>query len=270
VSRDFLDKNARREVSQQAQLMMEAAIAMRHYTTENIKPLLKEESETGEFIEETVPAFAAQKTFGFIRHGDWAEYSYREATNKPTNLKDRALDFEADLIQVFNDQKDRKEIVGERNSAEGARLLYLARPLAVEKPCLRCHSSPEVAPASMLKEYGNENGFRWKEGEIVAVQVVSVPMSIPKAISDRALVYLTTWMGIVTALTLLAFNVAMVWFIIRPVGRLSAWAEEISTGALGLGTLPVRGKDEIATLTESFNRMYRSLRTAMNMLRKKK
>jgi len=44
---------------------------------------------------------------------------------------------------------------------------------------------------------------------------------------------------------------------------------EISKGNLDLGELPARGKDEISTLAASFNRMHRSLATAMKRLERK-
>jgi HAMP domain-containing protein len=43
-------------------------------------------------------------------------------------------------------------------------------------------------------------------------------------------------------------------------------ADKISLGQFDVPELPVRGKDEIARLAGSFNRMRRSLVTAMRML----
>jgi protein-histidine pros-kinase len=54
--------------------------------------------------------------------------------------------------------------------------------------------------------------------------------------------------------------------IARPVARLSDMADKISLGEVDVAELPVRGNDEIARLARSFNRMRRSLGTAMRML----
>ena len=43
-------------------------------------------------------------------------------------------------------------------------------------------------------------------------------------------------------------------------------ADQISTGQMDMPELPVRGKDEIAILAGSFNRMRRSLERALKML----
>ena len=71
------------------------------------------------------------------------------------------------------------EVTGERDTPVG-RMLYLARPIQIkDAACLACHSVPSAAPASMVKLYGEANGFGWKHQEIVGAQVVSVPMTLP-------------------------------------------------------------------------------------------
>jgi len=66
--------------------------------------------------------------------------------------------------------------------------------------------------------------------------------------------------------TLILIDVALHYFVVKPVARLSATADEISRGNLEVSELPVRGKDEISVLASSFNRMYVSLRKALRLL----
>src|SRR5579884_3854944 len=175
----FLMRSARDQVLQQADLMMTAALSTRRYTTEEIKPLLERQlKRSNTFAPQSVPAHAALKTFGFLRAGEYSDYTYREPTLNPTNPEDRAVEWEADIINTFRDHPERKRIEGERDTPTG-KALFVARPMAVRPPCLECHSTPEIAPKSMLALYGPNNGFGWKPGEIVAANVVSVPMSVP-------------------------------------------------------------------------------------------
>ena len=51
-----------------------------------------------------------------------------------------------------------------------------------------------------------------------------------------------------------------------PVTRMAQIADEVSTGKAGAPLFELKGDDEIATLSVSFNRMRRSLEKAMNML----
>jgi protein-histidine pros-kinase len=54
--------------------------------------------------------------------------------------------------------------------------------------------------------------------------------------------------------------------VIRPVTQLSRIADEVSLGNLDAPEFTSKGKDEIATLAGSFNRMRTSLVQAMKML----
>ena len=52
----------------------------------------------------------------------------------------------------------------------------------------------------------------------------------------------------------------------RPIRRMSAIASEVSLGKMDAPEFEERGKDEIASLAGSFNRMRRSLANAMKLL----
>ena len=142
VSYHFLQIDAREEVLRQARLMMEAMRSARDYTTKQVKPLLVTQQEHQRlFLPQTVPAFAATESFNYLRSG-YADYSYKEAALNPTNLRDRAVDWEADIINTFrNKPSGVTELVGERDTPTGP-ALYLARPIRADPPCLECHSVP--------------------------------------------------------------------------------------------------------------------------------
>src|SRR5580704_12795162 len=115
-------------------------LSARDYTTHQIKPLLVTQQEhQWTFLPQTVPAFAATENFGYLR-ANYPDYAYKEATLNPTNPRDRAVDWEADIINSFrNHPAASKELWGERDTPTG-RSLYLARPLQAGPPCLECHS----------------------------------------------------------------------------------------------------------------------------------
>jgi HAMP domain-containing protein len=175
------------------------------------------------------------------------------------------VDWEADVIQTFRYDASKKDLIGERATPTG-RSLFLAKPIKVEASCLPCHSTPEAAPAAMVRIYGRENGFRWKLNDIVAAQIVSVPLSTATQLADHALSTLLLWLGGVLLVSLILLNVALVVTVVRPVGRLSTAADEISRGNLDVPELPVTGKDEISILADAFNRMHRSLSKAIKLL----
>src|SRR5580658_8190783 len=67
LAHGFLQKNATDEVIQNAQLMMQTAVAMRDYTTRQIKPLLIADRSDTAFHPQTVPAYAATESFNYLR-----------------------------------------------------------------------------------------------------------------------------------------------------------------------------------------------------------
>jgi len=264
ISRQLLQEHARDEVIRDARLMMEAAISVRTYTVEQVRPhLIKQLDDI--FLPQTVPAFAATEAISHLRK-KYTEYSYKEATLNPTNPRNRPADWEADLVHQFRNYPDTKEIVSERLSSTG-RNLFIAKPIEVSNTaCLQCHSTPAAAPATMLALYGEANGFGWKHNEIVGAQVVTVPMDVPLAKANRAF---TTFMGSLATVFLAVFivlNIMLNWMIVRPIRRMSEAADRISTGDFAVPEFKEKGKDEVAVLGSSFNRMRRSLEKAMQMI----
>ena len=98
VSWGLLQRNARDEVVRNATLMMETALAIRSYTVAQVRPQL-ELQLTRAFLPQSVPAFAATETLNQLKK-KYPDYFYKEATLNPTNPRNRASDWEADLAQA--------------------------------------------------------------------------------------------------------------------------------------------------------------------------
>jgi protein-histidine pros-kinase len=267
ICRSFLFENARATVMHEAQLMLETTLATRAFTSQQVGPLLQSLSAKDKvFHPQQVPGFAAMEHFRYMRRR-FPEYSYKEATLNPTNLRDRAVDWEADIINVFRDDPSRKELSTQRDTPTGP-MLVLARPITAQATCLQCHSVPAVAPVAMVHAYGTVNGFGWKPGEVIGAQIISVPSAVPIRMADDAFrVLLASLIGLGVGI-LLILNLAIYLIIVRPITKLARVADETSKGRIDSEDIPVRGNDEVSTLARSFNRMQRSLRHAIQMLEK--
>src|ERR1700760_4661409 len=245
VARSFLVDNAKAQVVQQAALMMESASSTRQYTTEELKPLLqKTVAHQMKFLPQTVPAYGATVTFARLRK-KFPEYTYKEAALNPTNLVDRAVDWESDVIEQFRNHPDQKELIGERMTPSGPSL-YLAHPITVQQSCLECHSVPAAAPRSMTEKYGSNNGFGWNLNDVVAAQIVSVPTEVPMQIARKAYSSLMWSIAATFAAILVAINLVVYFLVIVPVQKLSSVAHQVSLGQLEEAEIPVRGSDEIS------------------------
>lgn len=205
--RGMLQREAREGTVQTARLLMAAAEATRSYTTEFVKPQLDPRLAI-EFLPQTVPAFAATETIISLRK-QFPEYLYKEATLNPTNPRDRTTDWEADIVNAFRADGTLKEVVGERTQGP-IQALYIAKPIRISNPsCLSCHNTPAEAPPSMLRLYGEANGFGWKMDEVIGAQVVSVPVSVAAAAADRIFAWMMAGLSLVALLALVLANLAL-------------------------------------------------------------
>ncbi|PPQ33371.1 signal protein [Rhodopila globiformis] len=264
--RNLFIEDARQQVLQEAGIMMSAANAIRKFTDTYIGPLAAQQNNSGQqFVAASVPSFVAQTTFKTLR-AQYPDFTYREPALNPTNPTDRPTDWEADFINAFRDKSGLKQLTGDRETPTG-RVLSLARPIPIDSPaCLRCHSTPAEAPPAMLATYGRDNGFGWKLHEVVGAQVVSVPMSLPMQRAEaRFMAFMIILFG-VFLLVLIILNVLLHYTVIRPVLTLSHIANAVSLGDSSVEEYERKGRDEIAILSSAFNRMRRSLDSAMRML----
>jgi HAMP domain-containing protein len=264
VTNYLLQENAREETLQSARVLMQAALAARSYTSGQIVPLLETRLKY-EFLPQSIPSFAATEQINQLLKA-YPDFSYKEATLNPTNLRDRASDWEADLVNNLRAKPELTELVGQRNTSVGP-ALYVARPLQIKnEACLRCHSVPDAAPKTMLDIYGRNNGFGWKHMEIIGAQVVSVPMEVPLKRANKMLqTYMLSMLGIFVFL-FVALNIMVHIFVTRRITHMSRLADQVSLGQFNAEEFNVKGDDELSVLARSFGRMRTSLASAMKML----
>lgn len=262
-----ISRNAEREVTTQATLLLKTMLSVRQYTLTQVSPELAARLEVEpEFLPQTVPGYSAREVFENLRtNSEYSDFFYKEATLNPTNLRDKADGFETELVERFRNSPDLKELTGYRASPSGD-LFFIARPLVILKEsCLRCHSTPEAAPKSQLASYGRDNGFGWKLNEIVGAQIISAPAS--NVINNARYAFFLS-MGIISiacAAVMLAINFLLSKTVIYPLNRMAKVANEISMGNME-AEFAHKSSDEIGKLAAAFNRMKTSLIMAMNML----
>jgi protein-histidine pros-kinase len=260
----ILQKHAKDEVVKHAGVLMEAALAMRKYTITEIKPLLALQNKRN-FLPQSVPSYAATQNFNALREIH-PEYRYKEATLNPTNPRDRAADWESDIINEFRSNNEVKSITVMRDTPLG-KTLYYARPIRItNKACLTCHGVIEDAPETMIKLYGPANGFGWKMDEVVGSQIVSVPLSLPVT---RARDTFALLMSVTTATFLLLFimlNLVIRKTFVKRIVNVSTIVEEVNQGKAQRATCDTRGTDEIAALCESVEHLCKQYEKTNKML----
>ena len=264
IARNLLQNNAQEEVLNNARLLMDKANAVRSYTSGQITKLLETQMKY-EFLPQSVPSYSATEVLTTLK-AKYPQFLYKEATLNPTNPRDRAVGWEVDVVSQFRSNAEMKEFVGQRDTPAG-RALYVARPLRiVDAACLRCHSSIDAAPKTMVDKYGPANGFGWQLNEVIGAQIVSVPLDVALQRAERSFgVFIGSLVGVFVIVGIV-LNL-MIWqVIVRPVTRLSELADRVSQGDLAAPEFKIGSRDEIGVLAESFARLRTSIVQAMKML----
>ncbi len=257
-------RQAREEAMQNATLILAMALATREYTVQEVRPLLQEQ-QSSTFLPQTVPAYAANQTFARLSE-DFPEYTYREVALNPMNPRNRADAWEVGIIREFRNHDNETALIGNR-STDNNELMYSARPIKItNEACLQCHGTPEEAPESLVKLYGESNGFGWQFGEIVGSQIVSVPTSLAtQKARDSVFTLLVSLIG-VFFLIFIVVNTILYKTVIVPLTRISKITDQISLGNMDIDEFPASRADDIGAIEKSINRLKRSLEKAMKMV----
>ena len=265
VADQLLQEHARSEVEANARMVMESVTAVRAYTNTEIGPILSAQTMK-EFLPQSVAAYSAIEVFTNFRQG-FPDFSYKEAMLNPTNPRDRAVSWEVHVVNYFRANDDATELLGERDSGTG-KALYLASPIRIRsEKCLACHGKATEAPQAVLARYGSRNGFGWQFGDIVGAQIVSVPYELPLKHARATLTRFTSLLVGLFSLLFLAVNILLITLVVRPLRTLTLLAEQVSLGNMDAPDFPSVGRDEVAALGVSFNRLRTSLRLAMNAVK---
>ncbi|MEO0684823.1 MAG: DUF3365 domain-containing protein, partial [Cyanobacteria bacterium J06649_11] len=252
---NVLYQRAQHEISIQAELLMETMNSLRVYTQDRVNPWLRPKLDSAqEFIPEAIPTFSVKKVARHLSQSSaYKNFSYKDATLSPTNLEDKADDFETKLVEEFKLHPEWKELTGFRPSPNGNRF-YTARPFIVkEEGCLECHSRPELAPKSLLNTYG-KNGFGWNLGEIVATQIVYVPSEEVFHNATRALFKSMSVVIVIFIAVILLINYLLKKVVIARIRSIAKTANSISTGDMS-SNFKEDSRDEIGLLAIAFERM---------------
>lgn len=257
-----LEQRASQEMSDRGQIVMQMVNAVSSYTSNDITPLIAQLADPQtNFIPETIPNLAARKVFNTLKQNwRYKDFIYKDATLNPTNLADQADRFEAKLIEQFGGDRSIKTLSGFRNSTQ-ERLFYSAQPLVVtDSSCLKCHSSPSVAPKSHLKQYGTQNGYGWKLNQIIGTQIIYIPASEVFFNARKALfLFINIFIGIF-ALALISINYLLKWRVIQPLKPMAQLAQIISldpVNAKEVRVLEREGLSKIAQRTDELGQLGR-------------
>ena len=88
LAREITTEEAKRQMLNEANLIMRSGTAIRGYTQKEIRPLISDQMAV-RFLPHSVPSWSAQTVLRQVQK-DFPDYSYKEAALNPTNPSDRA------------------------------------------------------------------------------------------------------------------------------------------------------------------------------------
>ncbi len=260
---NILNYKAQEEITSKAWLLMETLNSVRFYTNTEVTPQLESRLVTDEFSPQVIPSYSVRKVFEKLKKTNnlYMNFIYKQAMLNPSNLKDKADKFETALVERFRKNKNLNQ--QETGYRFNGKYFYIARPLAItDSSCLKCHSTPNVAPKNMIKIYGSLNGFGWKLNDINGAQIILTPASEVFHNTFKSFVLV---MGIIAMFFVGAIFMANLWlkrYILLPIKRVVQVAEAVSTGDMDAEFEKV-SNDEVGSLVEAFTRMKLSLGLAI-------
>ena len=175
-------KDAKQEVVN----VLNTTKAIRKYVENIQKPVIYDLEKRGELYKEFFDPRILSSTFivntihqmltNSKKLNNQIPYKFKLAATNPRNPINKANNFEKEILDKFR-KKEIKEF-STTLKENGESYFYVAVPIERnQKSCMKCHSTPEVAPKELVQMYGNKAGFGEKVGDLRAMISLKVPIS---------------------------------------------------------------------------------------------
>lgn len=261
-----MKKDALSNAEEKAHIILNRNLSTHLYFSHKLKPKLFDLTEPVRddhyfeptWMSSTYAIREIDKTFQELMP---SKYYYKECAINARSPENEADPFERIFINELNKNPELHKHSQVRILNGSPYFILIHRGEAMEKSCLRCHSTPDNAPGGLVDFYGPHRSFDRKEGEVVSAISIRIPLTVPYAEANRL-----SW-ELSTALFLaLIFLFGLQFFlanrlIFRPLSGVRSKANEIAADSEHLGEMmPLPKGRELEELTVSFNTMSSALR----------
>jgi PAS domain S-box-containing protein len=254
---------------QELNLALDFNLAIREYVAETIRPLMFKLVDKGVFIPETMSSsFVSRRIFEKVQK-KFPHFIIKFSAGKPRNPINQAGAEELKMIRYFNDHPRNTRWVGDIDLG-GKQYVTMFSAMRIQTSCLRCHGDPADAPDGLIQRYGPEASFYHKLGEVVGLDTIAVRSDTVKKMLWNKNAENVGFLGI---LILLLSTALVLVFKFVMTDRLSKISRHLLDSQqqdedFEIKSIEISGKDEIAVLTENFNKLAKRLNTTHTKLRK--
>ncbi len=267
-----LRQQALAEAELKARIILDSNLAIHTYFSHQLKPKLFKltDSIAAEGYFEPVwmsSTYAVREIDKYFKTLNTQDYYYKEAAINARSPENEADLYEKAFLQELNANPEltRRSVV---RILEGKPyFVTLRRGEKMEKSCLRCHSTPDRAPADLVRHYGPERSFNRNVGDIVSAISIRVPFSAAYARTQRFVYQLSGLLFILLSVLFAGQYYLSKRLMFKPLYVIRDKAIQISTSDERLGEeIPLPAGQELNELTAAFNSMSISLRNIMDTL----
>ncbi len=254
---------------QQLSLALNFDLAIREYVAEKIRPVMFNMVSEREFIPETMStSFVARNIFEKVRR-KFPDYIIKFSSGNPRNPLNQAGPEELKMIRYFNDNPQTQIWTGE---IEMGGIQYLAKfsAMRMEKACLHCHGNPNDAPFELIKRYGPNASFYRPLGEVVGLDTIAVPSHTVQQMLWNEKIKNIGFLGALIVLLSASLVFVFKFTITDRLSEITAHFLDTERQSIDerIGAIEIKGEDEIAILTRSFNKLAERLNDSYHKLRK--
>ena len=252
--------SARAASGREAALLTALADTTARYVTDNVEPIVTTGNQRNlVFVPAATPFYAVQVEADLLQKRIPGVTLHRVVMD-PVGAADRPDAWERQMIASLRATSDPRPVTVEQRTHGGERLL-LVTPLTFSRGiCATCYTSRGDAPPGVLDVFGTYPGFAFHQGEIVGITVASVPLR-------KTSFWISIGVLLAFAFVLWsAFNIALQRCLLQPLDNVASIAEQVSLGQPSVAEFEEARSDEIGVVTRAFNRLRRSMESAIMLV----
>ncbi|MDO3380110.1 response regulator [Geoalkalibacter halelectricus] len=259
-----LKKQAYLDAEREAELLIGMHEAIYQYFVHELQPEVKKMAERLDEQNVYNPVwmsslYALRKIGQEFKTITGERYAFRKTIVGARNQDNEANAFERKFIAQLELDPDLKELSRIVYLEDGPYYLSMRRSSSMVENCLRCHSTPDNAPAELLEIYGSYLGFGRSVGQASAISM-QIPVADSYAKADQLTLQLSMMLLGLLCLLFLTLSQSIRRLVVNPLQRFHSQVRAIAGNPHSLrqkiDDLPGR---EFQELSEEFNRMSESL-----------
>lgn len=169
------------EAEEKARLILDRNMAIHTFYAKQLKPSIFKLSDayrSDSYFDPTwmSSTYAVREIDRYYKELARKDYYYKESAINARSPENEADPFEHSIVAEMKQSEVLNNRTAVRTIGGKPYLVVFRRGESMEKSCLRCHSTHDVAPGDLVSRYGPVRSFNRSEGELVSVISIRIPL----------------------------------------------------------------------------------------------